>query len=163
MITNIVVYTDLGCDINLRTLSSRFVKIVYNPNIFSGAQWKHRKIGGHCMLFRNGKMIVNGKSHTVKEAKRRVRRYARILQKMGWFVQLKRIDVQTISASFKVEGPVNVPKIITYYRGIYEPDHFPAAMFVKDSVHFTCFHSGTVLMTGINDICSTFVCLYLLN
>lgn len=80
-----------------------------------------------------------------------MRRYAHVLQKMGWHVQLNRIDVQMISASLKVEGPLEMPNIVKYYRGNYEPEQFPAAMFVRDSVHFTCFHSGTVLMAGIKE------------
>lgn len=101
------------------------------------------------MLFPNSKMIVNGKARSLKEAKRRVRRYARVLQRMGWHVQLKHIQVQTISASFKVEGPFNLSNIVRYYGGNYEPELFPAAMFTKDAIHFTCFQSGAILMTGI--------------
>ena len=151
MINNVVVCTDLQCDIDLRQLTLRCSSIIYNPKTFPSVQWKHPKIGGHCMVFRNGKMIVNGKVKSVKEAKRRLRQYARLLQVFGWTFQLRRINVKTISASYKVEGPVDLTHIVRYYRGSYEPERFPAAMFQKDCIHFTCFHSGTVLMTGIKD------------
>lgn len=91
------------------------------------------------MLFPNGKMVVNGKASSVQEAKRRVRRYTRISQKMGWNVHLKGTDVQMISGSFKVEGPLDLTNIVKYYRGSYEPKQFPAVMFVQDSGHFFAF------------------------
>lgn len=149
MINNVVVCADLQCNIDLKDLTLRNCNMVYNPRLFSGVQWKHKKVGGHCMLFPNGKMIVNGKVSTLQEAKRRLRRYARLLQKAGWCVKLTHIKVTTISASFKLEGSLNLTQIVNYYSGSYEPERFPAVMFVKGSVHFTCFHSGSVLMTGI--------------
>ncbi len=30
-----------------------------------------------------------------------------------------------------------------------DENKFPAAMFRKETVHFTCFHTGSVLITGI--------------
>ena len=151
MINNIVVCTDLQCDINLRQLTLQCSSIIYNPRTFPSVQWKHPTIGGHCMVFHNGKMIVNGKVTSIKKAKRRLRRYARLLQKLGWNVQLKHINVKTISASYKIKEPVDLPQIVKYYRGSYEPERFPAAMFNKDCIHFTCFHSGSVIMTGIKN------------
>ena len=101
------------------------------------------------MVFENGKLMVNGKVTSVKQAKHRVRRYARLLQKMGWNVTLTRIMISTISASFKLEGPLNVNSVVHHYNASYDAELFPAAMFVKDNVHFTCFYTGSLLMTGI--------------
>lgn len=111
------------------------------------------------MVFSTGKLTVNGKSKSIAEAKLRVRRYARLIQRLGWPVTLNSIDVVTVSASFKTEGPLDLYKVARYYNGHYDPELFPAAMFTKDDVHFTCFHTGSTLMTGIKrlkqlyDIC----------
>ena len=101
------------------------------------------------MVFKNGKVMVYGKIDSIREAKLRVRRYARRLQKFGWPVTLKRIVISTISAVYKFDSPLNVYELIEQYGGSYDTERFPAAMFVKDTIHFTCFHSGAVLMTGI--------------
>ena len=103
------------------------------------------------MVFSTGKLMVNGKVGSVVEAKRRLRRYARCIQRQGWPLTLSRINVITISASFKVSGPLDLVKVVRHYRGRYEPELFPAAMFMKNDIHFTCFHTGSVLMTGIKD------------
>ena len=74
-------------------------------------------------------------------------------------VRIVTLDVLTLSASFKVPDPIDVMKVVRHYGRSYEPELFPAVMFRKDCVHFTCFHTGSVLMTGIksdrqlNDVC----------
>ena len=151
MINNVVCTASVGCRIDLRTLTKKTVNIIYDPSRYSGVQWKHPKIGGHCNVFSTGKIMVNGKATSIFEAKQRLRRYARLIQRLGWIVTLSTIEVVTISASFKVEGPVDLHKVVRYYHGHYEPELFPAAMFTQGTIHFTCFHSGSVLMTGIKD------------
>ena len=149
MITNIVCHTDLGCSINLKDLTSKCVNIIYDPSKFPAAIWKHKTIGGTCMVFSNGKLMINGKINSIREAKQRMRRYARLLQKIGWHVTLKRIVISTISAFYKLDGPLDVYGLAQHFGGSYEAQWFPAVMFVKNTIHFTCFHTGAVLMTGI--------------
>ena len=101
------------------------------------------------MVFSSGKIIVNGSVSTIAQAKQRLRRYARMIQRFGYSVKLSKIKVVTVSASYKVQGTLDLNKVWYHYGGRYEPELFPASMFSKDCIHFTCFHSGTVLMTGI--------------
>ena len=51
MITNIVCHADLECSINLKDLTSKCVNIIYDPSKFPAAIWKHKTIGGTCMVF----------------------------------------------------------------------------------------------------------------
>ena len=62
---------------------------------------------------------------------------------------LTHIEISTISAAFKLEGPLDINSVVRHYGGTYDAELFPAAMFVKDNVHFTCFYTGSILMTGI--------------
>ncbi len=59
------------------------------------------------------------------------------------------IKLATMSASYKLCSKLNLETVIRIYNGSYEPELFPAAMFRKGTVHFTCFHTGSVLITGI--------------
>ena len=131
MITNVVCKANLNVRIDLRTLTNESVNIVYNPSRFSGVRWKHPKIGGHCMVFSSGYIPVNGKVTYIREGKRRLRRYARLLQRLGWEVRLTVIDVVTVSASFKLDGPIDLIKVAPYYSGRYDPELFPAVMFTN--------------------------------
>ena len=149
MITNVVCTADLNTHIDLRTAVNKCINVVYDPSSFSGLRWNHPEIGGHCALFSNGKLMVNGKARSVRAAKLTVRRYARAIQRMGWPVKMTRVNVCTISAFFRLKQPLDLTKVVHHFSGRYEPELFPAAMFTKDSIHFTCFHSGSVVMTGI--------------
>ena len=151
MITNVVCQANLNCVVDLRTLANKTVNVIYDPSRYSGVRWTHRKIGGYCNVFSTGKIMTNGKANSVKDGKRRLRRYARLLQRYGWPVTLSRVNVVTASASFRAEGPVDLFQTVRYFGGSYEPELFPAAMFTKNNVHFTCFHTGSVLMTGIKN------------
>ena len=57
--------------------------------------------------------------------------------------------MRTISVSLKIDGLVNLTRVVRYYNGNYEPELFPAAMFTFKIVYFTYFHTCTVLMAGI--------------
>ena len=140
---------DTNCDINLRTLVTKTVNIIFDPKRYSGAQWKHPKIGGHFMAFLSGKLSVNGRVSSVSDTKRRVRRYARQLQQLGWQVQLSRIRVVTITVAFTLDSMIYLDKVCSFYSGSYKPELFPSALFKVDGIHFTCFQTGTVLMTSI--------------
>ena len=69
-ITNFVCTADLGCRIDLRRLTLSCVDIEYRPQRFSGAVWKQFNIGGSCLVFSNGKIVVNGKATSRKQARR---------------------------------------------------------------------------------------------
>jgi TATA-box binding protein (TBP) (component of TFIID and TFIIIB) len=60
-LTNVVVQADLGCTLDLRVLTYRLTNVRYDPKVFSAVVWQHRKIGGNCLLFSNGKINCNGK------------------------------------------------------------------------------------------------------
>ena len=139
MINNVVCTANLNCSINLRTLVNKTVNVIYDPARYSGVRWRHPKIGGHCNVFSTGKLNVNGKVKTIKEATRRLRRYARLIQRLGWSVSLSNVKVVTISASFKVEGPLDLHRVAIHYEGRYDAELFPAVMFTKNSIHYTCF------------------------
>ena len=101
------------------------------------------------MLFSNGKLMVNGNAKSVKVCKRRVRQYSRLIQRLGWNIQLKSIKISTISAHFKTDIAPNIYTIQKHYGGTYNPERFPAVMFNKDGINYTVFHTGSILMTGI--------------
>ena len=148
-ITNVVCTCDLECSINLRRLTLCATNIRYDPKRFSGAIWHHRKIGGCCLVFSNGKVCVNGKVTSIQQARIRVRKYARQLFKMEWQVTLKTIRVVTVSAYYRLNGTLDMNVLVRELGANYEPELFPAAMLKRHSVHFTCFPNGKLLLTGI--------------
>jgi TATA-box binding protein (TBP) (component of TFIID and TFIIIB) len=78
-------------------------------------------IGGTCMVFANGKMCVNGNAKTPTEARKRVRRYARLVQKRGWPVMLKARKVVTMSASYCTDEPLSMDALVRDMQATYDP------------------------------------------
>ena len=149
-ITNVVVQTDLSTDIDLVHLVNHTVDIKYDPGVFSAAIWKHRKIGGCCLVFSNGKLNCNG-NRSIQEAKKRIRRYARLLQKHGFPVKIQQIDVITMSAVHQTSSKLDYKKLCNILGATYEPEIHNAAMLKRGKVHFNCFHTGKVVITGLRN------------
>ena len=146
-LTNVVVQGDLGCIICLRELSYKLTDVRYDPRKFPAVIWQHRKIGGNALVFSNGKINCNGKCSSLQDGRRRLRRYARILQKLGNAINLRNVRVITASAAHRLNGridPQHLPQDFSY-----EPEFFPAVMFRRSGLHFTCHLSGIMLITGI--------------
>lgn len=148
VITNVVVQTDLQASIDLRQLANYTRDICYNPGKFSGAVWQHRNIGGNCLVFSNGKLCCNG-NKSIVEARRRLRQYSRIIERLGVPVKLHRIEIITISAVHQLSGRLNLHQVCSTLGASYDPEFFNAAMMKKGRIHFNCFHTGKVVITGI--------------
>jgi TATA-box binding protein (TBP) (component of TFIID and TFIIIB) len=89
----------------------------YDPKVFPAVVWQHRKIGGICLLFYNGKINCNGKFLSLQDGGRRLRRYARKLQKMDYPVRLTNVRVVTASTAHQfIEriDPTRLPKDVNY-------------------------------------------------
>ena len=148
-LTNVVVQANLDCSIDLAQIARELVNIRYHPKVFNGVIWQHRKIGGNCLLFANGYMNCNGKCSSFQEARKRLRKYARVLQNMGVPVNLKRIEIVTASGVYQLGGRLDPRRLPITFS--YEPEIFPAVMFRRCGMHFTCHLSGKTLVTGIKN------------
>ncbi|OWF41098.1 TATA-box-binding protein [Mizuhopecten yessoensis] len=95
---NVVCDADLGCYVDLVELAGRIANVRYDPRVFSGLVWQHINIGGNCLVFASGKINCNGRASSFDEGRRRLRRYARMLQRLGWNVTLTNARVVTASA-----------------------------------------------------------------
>jgi len=151
-ITNVVVQADLHVSVDLKHLANNARDIRYDPKLFSGAIWHHRKIGGCCLVFYNGKLNCNGNKN-ITEAKKRIRQYARLIQKLGYVVKLYKIEVVTMTAVHKLSSPLDVPTVLSTLNGAsYEPELHNAIMLKRGRIHYNCFQSGKVVITGLHNV-----------
>lgn len=151
-ITNVVCKADLGVDIDLRYVAMNVRDVRYNPGTFNGLIWQNRTIGGTCLLFRNGKVICNG-NRTFTQARKRVRCYARYIEKrLGLVVNLKKVQLVTKSAVHELTSPFNCAVLSRCVHGAsYEPEVMNAVMVKRNNIHFTCFTTGKIIITGIKN------------
>lgn len=150
-ITNVVVQAQLNVNIDLHKLAYSLNNVKYNPKRFSAMIWHHKRIGGSCLLFKNGQMICNG-AKSLGEARIKVRKYSRVLQKLGYPVNLTYIKLITASAVANLEREIDLPTLLPLSGCTYEPEIFNAAVFYRDSIHFSCFSTGKIVITGITSM-----------
>ena len=91
MITNVATCALLNCPFDLKALTYKEGNITMNLTSFPCAIWKHKIIGGTCMVLLKGRKMVKGKVGPVKYAKVRILRYARKIQNEGWNVNTNRV------------------------------------------------------------------------
>ena len=150
-VTNVVCTAELKCEIDLKSLVFVSRDVIYNPRKTHSLVWRHKKIGGCCMLSKFGKMTCNGAASSIGEAKKRVRCYAQLVQKAGYPIHLTTIQVVTMSAVYTLSQSLDLRRLTREMNGLYEPELFPALMFKRNGIHFNCFGSGKVVMTGIKN------------
>ncbi|XP_062609772.1 uncharacterized protein LOC134271580 [Saccostrea cucullata] len=134
-LTSVAVHARLNCTLDLGDLANALMNVRYDPARFSGLIWQHGRLGGNCLLFVNGKINCSGKCGSIRESVRRLRGYARLLQRKGCPVTLTYVQVLTISANNHLEDRVMLDCIPFDYR--YDPELFPAVMFNRERIHFT--------------------------
>lgn len=150
-LTNVVVQADLHVCIDLQHLVYSTRDIRYDPKVFSGAIWQHRKIGGNCLVFKNGKINCAG-SRSIQQARKRLRQYARLVQKLGYEVALNKVEIVTMAAVHQLSSRLDFSQMCKYLGAVYEPEILNAVMLKRGKLHLNCFHTGKVVITGIRDI-----------
>ena len=86
------------------------------------------------------KMICHGN-------KKQMRKYARILFKMGYPVSLNKVKIATHSAVYNLTNGVTYFKMMKLPGATYEPEIYHALNTKR--VHFTVYMTGKVVITGI--------------
>lgn len=140
---------EMNCVINLKQLTTQLVNVRYDPLKFPGVIFQHRKIGGNCLIFSNGKINCNGACDSFDTGLKRLRRYARYIQQIGYDVVLTNVQPVTVSAFHKLSSRLDLNSISPALNFSYDPALFPAVMMRRNDIHFTCHLSGSVLITGI--------------
>ena len=154
-VSNVLASCRLGCEFDLHDLTHRLTNTTFDPSKMKCMTWRHRKIGkGSCVaiLFSSGYLSVNG-NKSVKEARKNVRQFARILQRKGYDIRLTRVDIQAISATSRLPKITSscMKMIVEKIGGNYEPEIFSAAIFKKNNMCFLLFASGNIVITGIKE------------
>lgn len=148
-LTNVVYQGEMNCVINLKQLTTQLVNVRYDPLKFPGFFFQHRKIGGNCLIFSNGKINCNGACDSFDTGLKRLRSYARYIQQIGYDVVLTNVQPVTASAFHKLSSRLDLNSISPALNFSYDPELFPAVMMRRNDIHFTCHLCGSVLITGI--------------
>lgn len=148
---NIVATVDLDCRLDLKTVALHARNAEYNPKRFAAVIMRIREPKTTALIFASGKMVVTG-AKSEDDSKLASRKYARIIQKIGFSAKFTNFKIQNIVASCDVKFPIRLEGLAFSHGTFssYEPELFPGLIYrmVKPKIVLLIFVSGKVVLTG---------------
>ncbi|KAI9593920.1 Brf1-Tbp-Dna ternary complex [Syncephalis fuscata] len=148
---NIVATVNLDCRLDLKTIAMHARNAEYNPKRFAAVIMRIREPKTTALIFASGKMVVTG-AKSEDDSRLAARKYARIVQKLGFPAKFTDFKIQNIVGSCDVKFPIRLEGL-AYSHGhysSYEPELFPGLIYrmVKPKIVLLIFVSGKIVLTG---------------
>eukprot|EP00047_Mylnosiga_fluctuans_P007872 m.5229 g.5229 ORF g.5229 m.5229 type:complete len:199 (-) comp1984_c0_seq1:194-790(-) len=150
-IQNIVVTVNLGCELDLKNIALHARNAEYNPKRFGAVTMRIREPRTTALVFSTGKMVCTG-AKSEDNAYVAARKFARIVQKLGYKVSFKDFKVVNMVARCDVRFPIRLEGLALShsYCCTYEPELFPGLVYrmYSPKLTFLIFVSGKIVLTG---------------
>lgn len=148
---NIVATTNLGLELDLKKIALTARNAEYNPKRFSAVIVRIRDPKTTALIFASGKMVITG-AKTEHDSRLAARKYARIVQKIGFAARFLEFKIQNMVSSCDVRFPVRLEGLVCAHAKFcsYEPELFPGLIYrmVQPKIVLLIFVSGKVVLTG---------------
>ncbi|KAJ8099165.1 hypothetical protein POJ06DRAFT_256181 [Lipomyces tetrasporus] len=148
---NIVATVNLECRLDLKTIALHARNAEYNPKRFAAVIMRIREPKTTALIFASGKMVVTG-AKSEDDSKLASRKYARIIQKLGFNAKFMEFKIQNIVGSCDVRFPIRLEGLAFAHGHFssYEPELFPGLIYrmVKPKIVLLIFVSGKIVLTG---------------
>ncbi|CAN1180246.1 TATA-box-binding protein [Linum perenne] len=149
---NIVSTVNLDCKLDLKHIVLQARNAEYNPKRFSAVIMRIRDPKTTALIFASGKMVVTG-AKSEHDSKLAARKYARIVQKLGFAAKFKDFKIQNIVGSCDVKFPIRLEGLAGsshYQFSSYEPELFPGLIYrmKQPKIVLLIFVSGKIVITG---------------
>ncbi|KAL2458485.1 TATA-box-binding protein 2 [Abeliophyllum distichum] len=152
VIQNIVSTVNLYCKLDLQTIAQKARNSEYNPKRFAAVMMRIKEPKTTALIFASGKMVCTG-AKTMQQSKLAARKYARIIQKLGFPAKFKNFKIQNIVGSCDVNFSIRLESFQISSHGIfstYEPELFPGLIYrmKKPKIVILVFSSGKIVIAG---------------
>lgn len=148
---NIVATVNLDCRLDLKTIALHARNAEYNPKRFAAVIMRIREPKTTALIFASGKMVVTG-AKSEDDSRLASRKYARIVQKLGFEAKFLDFKIQNIVGSCDVRFPIRLEGLAFQHGSFssYEPELFPGLIYrmIKPKVVLLIFVSGKIVLTG---------------
>ncbi|XP_064623754.1 uncharacterized protein LOC135485556 [Lineus longissimus] len=148
---NIVCTVNLGCKLDLKRIALHARNAEYNPKRFAAVIMRIRDPRTTALIFSSGKMVCTG-AKSEEFAKLAARKYARIVQKLGFPAKFLDFKIQNMVGSCDVKFAIRLEGLVLTHGQFssYEPELFPGLIYrmVKPRIVLLIFVSGKVVLTG---------------
>ncbi len=155
-ITNMVASADLGMDLDLYVISSKFKNIEYEPEQFPGAIMKFNEPKATILVFKNGKLVIVGCrdrktiEKAIVKAYKSLKKYAKNIRKK-FDPNKPAYELTNMVASADLELDLDLFRVAMELTDIeYEPEQFPGAIVKlrKPNVSLLLFKNGKLIIAG---------------
>jgi len=165
---NIVATVNLDCRLDLKTIALHARNAEYNPKViylhltcseydtnlsqrFAAVIMRIRDPKTTALIFASGKMVVTG-AKSEDDSKLASRKYARIIQKLGFSAKFTDFKIQNIVGSCDIKFPIRLEGLASkhHHFSSYEPELFPGLIYrmIKPKIVLLIFVSGKIVLTG---------------
>ncbi|KAI9661041.1 MAG: TATA-box-binding protein [Bathelium mastoideum] len=148
---NIVATVNLDCRLDLKTIALHARNAEYNPKRFAAVVMRIRDPKTTALIFASGKMVVTG-AKSEDASRLASRKYARIIQKLGFNAKFTDFKIQNIVGSCDIKFPIRLEGLASRHHNFssYEPELFPGLIYrmMKPRVVLLIFVSGKIVLTG---------------
>ena len=160
-INNIISSVSLGSNLNIKNIALKIKNAEYTNN-FSKLMIKSKDSKATATIFSSGKMVCSG-AKTEKQSRVLCAKFGKIVNKVGFNVELKNFKIQNIIASYDVKFKICLPKLfneintlinisknLCYNYVKYNSDNFPGLIFYMNDlkVSLLVFEYGKVVISG---------------
>lgn len=166
IIQNIVSTVNLACRLDLKQIALHARNAEYNPKRFAAVIMRIREPRTTALLFNSGKMVCTG-AKSEDESRLAARKYARVVQKLGFPAKFTEFKIQNMVGSCDVKFPIRLEGLVAQHGQFshYEPELFPGLIYrmMRPKIVLLIFVSGKVVLTGAKDrkdIIEAFDCIY---
>lgn len=166
LLQNIVATVNLGCSLDLKKIALQARNAEYNPKRFAAVIMRIREPRTTALIFSSGKMVCTG-AKSEEDSRLASRKYARIIQKLGFSAKFMEFKIQNMVGSCDVKFPIRLEGLVLGHQQFcsYEPELFPGLIYrmVKPRIVLLVFVSGKVVLTGAkkrNEIYEAFENIY---
>lgn len=146
--------SSLGCKLDLKRIALSARNAEYNPKRFAAVIMRIRDPRTTALIFSSGKMVCTG-AKSEELARLAARKYARIIQKLGFDARFMDFKVQNMVGSCDVKFPIHLEGLALTHGQFasYEPELFPGLIYrmVKPRIVLLIFVSGKVVLTGAKE------------
>lgn len=154
VIQNIVSTVNLGCKLDLQQIAWKGRNTEYIPNRFAAVIMRLMDPKTTALVFGSGKMVVTG-AKSPEESNLASRKYARIIEKIGFPVKFRDFSIQNIVGSCDVKFAIHLERLEQKHKKFvqYEPELFPGLIYRMASLKivFLIFVSGKIVITGAKE------------
>ncbi|KAM5274818.1 TATA box-binding protein-like 2 isoform 2-T2 [Ctenodactylus gundi] len=151
---NIVSTVNLACKLDLKKIALHAKNAEYNPKRLAAVIMRIREPRTTALIFSSGKMVCTG-ARSEEQSRLAARKYARVVQKLGFPARFLDFKIQNMVGSCDVRFSIRLENLVLTHQQFssYEPELFPGLIYrmIKPRIVLLIFVSGKVVLTGAKE------------